>query len=83
MSSAARSSVAGGSADPRNNVESVFLPAGVTGPFAVIVTAANINSNGVPNNASALDQDFALVVYNAVAATRSRARRAVRGPHGR
>jgi subtilisin-like proprotein convertase family protein len=61
-------SVAGGSADPRNNVESVFLPAGITGPFAVIVTAANINSNGVPNNASALDQDFALVVYNAVAA---------------
>ena len=32
------------------------------------MTAANINSNGVPNNASALDQDFALVVYNAVAA---------------
>jgi subtilisin-like proprotein convertase family protein len=62
------SSIAGGSADARNNVESVFLPAGVTGPFAVIVTAANINSNGVPNNASALDQDFALIVYNAVAA---------------
>jgi subtilisin-like proprotein convertase family protein len=62
------SSVAGGSADPRNNAESVWLPAGTQGPFAVIVTAANINSNGVPNNASALDQDFALVVYNAVAA---------------
>ena len=63
------SSIVGGSADPRNNVESVFLPAGVTGPFAVIVTAANINSNGVPNNGSALDQDFALVVNNAVAGT--------------
>ncbi len=45
------SSISGGSADPRNNVESVFLPAGITGPFAVIVTAANINSNGVPGNA--------------------------------
>ncbi len=61
-------SVPGGSADPRNNVESVFLPAGTTGPVAVIVTATNINSNGVPNNASNLDQDFALVVYNAVSA---------------
>ena len=62
-------SITGGSADPRNNVESVFLPAGITGPVAVIVTAANINSNGVPNNASALDQDFALVAYNVVAGT--------------
>jgi uncharacterized repeat protein (TIGR01451 family) len=30
----------------------------------VTVTAANINSDGVPNNADALDQDFALVIYN-------------------
>src|SRR5882724_8417633 len=62
-------SVTGGNADRRNNVESVFLPAGVTGPFAVVVTAANINSDGVPNNGSALDEDFALVVYNGVGAT--------------
>jgi len=62
-------SVTGGSADRRNNVESVFLPAGITGSFAVIVTAANINSDGVPNNASPLDQDFALVIYNGEAAT--------------
>ncbi len=59
------SSVTGGSADASNNVESVFLPAGVSGPFTVTVTATNINSDGVPGNASALDQDFALVVYNA------------------
>ncbi|MBU8898627.1 S8 family serine peptidase [Corallococcus sp. M34] len=57
-------SVTGGTADDKNNVESVFLPAGVSGAFTVTVTAANINSNGVPNNTPALDQDFALVVYN-------------------
>jgi hypothetical protein len=61
-------STTGGSADTQNNVESVFLPAGVSGPFAVQITAANINSDGVPNNSSPLDQDFALVVYNATAA---------------
>jgi len=61
-------SVTGGAADPRNNVESVFLPAGATGTFVVTVTAANINSNGVPNDGDALDQDFALVIYNAVEA---------------
>ena len=58
-------SVAGGSADSQNNVESVFLPAGTTGSFTVTVTAANINSDGVPNEAPSLDQDFALVIYNA------------------
>jgi hypothetical protein len=57
-------SVTGGSADVRNNVESVFLPAGVGTNFTVTITAANINSDGVPNNSSPLDQDFALVVYN-------------------
>ena len=61
------SSVTGGTADVSNNVESVFLPAGTTGPFTVTVTAANINSDGVPGNATALDQDFALVVYNTCA----------------
>jgi hypothetical protein len=57
-------SVTGGSADVRNNVESVFLPAGTAGTFTVTVTASNINSDGVPNVGGALDQDFALVVYN-------------------
>ena len=57
-------STTGGNADPRNNVESVFLPAGLTGNVAVTVTAANINSDGVPNEAPTLDQDFALVIYN-------------------
>jgi uncharacterized repeat protein (TIGR01451 family) len=61
-------SVTGGAADPRNNVESVFLPVGTTGTFVVTITAANINSDGVPNDADALDQDFALVIYNAAEA---------------
>ncbi|MBS1797308.1 MAG: S8 family serine peptidase [Acidobacteria bacterium] len=58
-------STTGGTADARNNVESVFLPAGVSGPFVVKVKATNIAGNGVPNDADALDQDFALVVQNA------------------
>jgi hypothetical protein len=58
-------SVTGGSADVADNAESVFLAAGVSGPFTVTVTATNINSNGVPNIGTATDQDFALVIYNA------------------
>jgi PKD repeat protein len=60
------SSATGGSADFKNNLESVFLPSGVNGNFTVTVTAANINSDGVPNEDPPLDQDFALVIYNAV-----------------
>jgi len=62
-------SVAGGSADAKNNVESVLLPAGVTGDVIITITAANINSDGVPNSGTSLDQDFALVVYNATNTT--------------
>jgi hypothetical protein len=57
-------SVTGGASDSLNNVESVFVPAGVTGPFTVTVTAANIIADGVPNSGGALDQDFALVIFN-------------------
>lgn len=64
---AAGLSVPGGAADTRNNLESVFLPAGTTGPFTVTVRAANVNSDGVPGNGTALDQDFALVITNACA----------------
>jgi subtilisin-like proprotein convertase family protein len=56
----------GGSADPRNNVESVYLPAGTSGRFAVKVVGTNIPGDGVPGNADTTDQDFALVVSNAV-----------------
>ena len=54
----------GGAADAKNNSESVFLPAGTTGAVGIVVTAANINSDGVPNVEPALDQDYALVIYN-------------------
>ncbi|MFE8599136.1 S8 family serine peptidase [Archangium violaceum] len=66
---AGANSTLGGSADAANNVESVFLPAGISGPLTVTVTASNISSDGVPGNSSPLDQDFALVVYNATPAT--------------
>jgi subtilisin-like proprotein convertase family protein len=57
-------SVAGGTADVRNNLESVFLPAGTAGSYTVTVRATNIAGDGVPGNADTSDQDFALVVYN-------------------
>jgi hypothetical protein len=62
-------STTGGTADHRNNVESVFLPAGTVGGFTVTITAANIDSDGVPGDADPLDQDFALVIYNGTNAT--------------
>ena len=58
-------SATGGAADPRNNVENVFLPAGTSGKFAVDVNSTNIAGDGVPGNADATDQDYALVVSNA------------------
>ncbi|MFL6276911.1 MAG: S8 family serine peptidase, partial [Blastocatellia bacterium] len=61
-------SATGGSADTANNVESVFIPAGVTGPVLVRVKAANIAGDGVPGNVSVLDQDYALVITNVTAA---------------
>jgi len=59
-------SVVGGSPDRVNNMESVFLPAGQTGTYSVVVRAANIAGNGVPNVGNGLGQDFALVVYNSI-----------------
>jgi len=64
-------STTGGSADPRNNVESVWLSAGAKGSITVTVTAANINSDGVPGDGDGTDQDFALVIYNAAPGTPS------------
>ena len=59
-------SIPGGTADIRDNVESVFIPAGVSGSFVITVTATNIAGDGVPGNGIPLDQDFSLVAYNAV-----------------
>jgi hypothetical protein len=58
-------SIPGGTSDSGNNLESVFFPAGARGEFTLEVRAVNINSDAVPNNGTSLDQDFALVVYNA------------------
>jgi len=64
-------SVPGGTADSLNNMESVFLPAGQTGTWSVVVRAADIAGQGVPNVGSDLGQDYALVVYNAASTNRS------------
>ncbi len=61
-------SITGGFTDTENNVESVFLPAGTTGPFSLTIRAANIAGDGVPGNTDFTDQDFALVVYNGLTA---------------
>ncbi|MBX7220317.1 MAG: S8 family serine peptidase [Blastocatellia bacterium] len=64
-------SIAGGSFDTKNNVENVFLPAGlaVGTTMAVKVTATALNGDGVLGNADLTDQHFALVVVNATAAS--------------
>jgi hypothetical protein len=58
-------SITGGTADAKNNAESVFLPAGTTGSYSITVRATNIAGDGVPGNGDTTDQDFALIVYNA------------------
>ncbi len=57
-------SQAGAAADGINNTEGVFLGPASPGVAAVRVIAANINSDGVPNEGDTTDQDFALVCYN-------------------
>jgi len=58
-------SIGGGSADTKNNTESVFLPAGTSGSFSITVRASSIAGDGVPGNGDGTDQDFALIVTNA------------------
>ena len=53
-------------ADGTNNVESVFLPAGAATNFTVTVTAANIAQDAITNGGTLPEQDFALVIYNAI-----------------
>ena len=57
-------STSGGAADPRNNLESVYLPAGAGGQALVRVRATNLPGDGLPGNGDPSDQDFALVGYN-------------------
>lgn len=55
-------SVTGGAADTKNNVENVFLPAGISGNYTVTVTATNLAAVAVPGGAGSVNQDFALVI---------------------
>jgi subtilisin-like proprotein convertase family protein len=57
-------STTGGTADSKNNVENVYLPAGTRGTVKVRIIAKNIVGDGVPGNADTTDQDYALVVSN-------------------
>jgi len=56
-------STTGGIADVRNNVESVFLPAGTTGQVSILVNGTNIAGIADPTVAGN-NQDFSLVGYN-------------------
>ena len=59
-------SVSGGAGDTKNNVENVFLPAGIPAGtfFSVAVSSVALNGDGVLGNSDATDQHFALVAYN-------------------
>lgn len=59
-------SVPGGTADTINNVENVFLPAGVPAGASLLiqVTATSLNGDGVILNGDPTDQAYSLVVYN-------------------
>ena len=62
------SSTTGGTADTRNNIENVWLPAGIAvgTPFSIQISATALNGDGILGNADPTDQHFALVVYNSV-----------------
>ena len=62
---ASGASVAGASADAINNVEQVIQMA-PSGVYTLTVRATAIAGDGIPGNADTTDQDFALVVTNAV-----------------
>ncbi|MCS7001750.1 MAG: S8 family serine peptidase, partial [Dehalococcoidia bacterium] len=59
-------SLPNGQPDPRNNVEQVVVPPGVAGPVAVRVIARNIVGRADPQHPAEVNQDFALVVANAI-----------------
>ena len=60
------SSSSGGSADTKNNVENVFLPAGIAAgtPVTISISATSLNGNGILGNTDLTDQHFSLVAYN-------------------
>ncbi len=60
-------STPGPTADGMNNTEGVILPPGIADRITIRVRAANLAADGVPGNASATDQDFAVAVGNVIA----------------
>ncbi|MCA1590461.1 MAG: S8 family serine peptidase, partial [Acidobacteria bacterium] len=59
-------STSGGASDAINNVEHVWLPAGLAAgtPYSITVRASGINGDGIRGNDDSTDQSFALVAYN-------------------
>lgn len=57
-------STPGGTPDARNNLENVFVQTPPSSSATIRVRATAINGDGVPYNADATDQDFALVCTN-------------------
>lgn len=58
-------SALGGKADRKNNLENVYLKRAGDGIYEIVVDAANIIGDGLPNRKDSTDQDFALVITNA------------------
>jgi hypothetical protein len=61
-------SITGGTTDSTNNAQNIFLPAGRATNFTVTVTAAQINADAITNGGTLPEQDYALVIYNALIA---------------
>jgi len=59
-------SVSGGEANRIDNVENVLIDAAGSGTYTVTVRAFNLPGDGVPFGGDETDQDFALVISNAV-----------------
>ena len=59
-------STSGGSASTIDNVENVFLPAGIAAgtSFTISVNGTALNGDGILGNGDTTDQSFALVAYN-------------------
>lgn len=58
-------SAKGGKPDRKNNLENVYVRRAGNGVYEIVVDAANIIGNGLPNRKGPTDQDFALVITNA------------------